>query len=514
MRENRGTRLAGFGARTCSRRTVGGGEAEARAGSLAPRPCPRRTPVQHRHFCEWVAEAPVPAACETARSALCGLDRGVRVTWSRKFWLREYARTSLWIVPVCFVTVAVLAGIFVPEIDRSTESDLTFSFGVAAAIAALSAIAGGMITFTGFVFSVLLVAIQFGSSQFSPRLLGALFRRTVVKVAIGSFVATFTYALLVLASTARRGEGDFVPTLSVTVAIALLLLSVAMFLLLLQRVGHDLRTGSVLHGTGRIGSRLIDKTYPDEAPEDEPRQDAYAETLRASHARLVRRDGGSLVLQGADFDGIAAAAREVDAVVVLEPAVGDFVWSGAPLFRVLESGRRIDDELLGSSLAFGSERTIEQDLPFVFRILVDIAAKALSPGVNDPTTAVQALDQIDDLLGRLVTRRLAIGEARDDDGRLRACWPVPSWESYLGLALTEIRQYGEGSVQISRRLRALLEHLHDEASPYRRPAVERQLALLDESVRRGFAPAELNEATEPDRQGVGGSASTGSSRSV
>ncbi len=428
------------------------------------------------------------------------------MSWGRRFRAKEYLRTSLWVIPVAFVAFAVVVGLVVPEIDRASESSLSFPFGAGAAIAALSAIAGGMITFTGFVFSVLLVAIQFGSSQFTPRLLGALFRRNEVKVAIGSFVATFTYALLVLASTARGDDPDFVPTLSVTVAIAFLLLSVAMFLRLFQSVGHDLRAGSLLDDAGRIGIELIEETYPREGVPDETTVRAAPQTPDEDRSRHVDHRGRAHVLLAADFEGIAAAAQRVGATVYFEAAVGDFVATGAPLFRVVERGARLDDDQLLSAVAFGAERTVQQDLPFVFRILVDIASKALSPGVNDPTTAVQALDQIEDLLVLLAVRDLSVGEIRDADGHPRVRWPVPSWDGYLVLALTEIRQFGEGSAQISRRMLALLDRLDEVVPEGRRAAVDRQRTLIEASVERAFAPAERAEALVPDHQGIGAGA--------
>lgn len=425
------------------------------------------------------------------------------MTWSQRFRLKAYVGRSLWIIPLGCVLLAVLASIVVPEIDQASEADLTFPYGVGGAIAALSAIAGGMITFTGFVFTILLTNIQFGSSQFSPRLLSPILREKSVKVAFGSFVATFIYALLLLSSVARQSDPEGVPTFSVTFAVLLLLLSVVTFLKLIDQVGHQLRVTSVLSGVADVGRELIDRIYPDPAPSVDRFTGQQAEELAPGAARTIRHAGNSRILQAADFEGLVETAREADAVVVLIPAIGDYVRYGTPLFEVFEAGAVIDDSRLFGSVAFGDERAIERDLAYVFRMLVDIAERALSPAVNDPTTAVEALDEIEDLLCRLGTRELAIGRLCDADGHLRVSHRVPGWEDYLSLALTEIRQYGQGSVQVDRRVLAVLETLLGVVGPSRRPAVDEQLRLLTESVQRGFPQPEQPLAAVADRQGIG-----------
>lgn len=425
------------------------------------------------------------------------------MTWSQRFRLKAYVGRSLWIIPLGCVLLAVLASIVVPEIDQASEADLTFPYGVGGAIAALSAIAGGMITFTGFVFTILLTNIQFGSSQFSPRLLSPILREKSVKVAFGSFVATFIYALLLLSSVARQSDPEGVPTFSVTFAVLLLLLSVVTFLKLIDQVGHQLRVTSVLSGVADVGRELIDRIYPDPAPPVDRFTGQQAEEPAPGAARTIRHAGNSRILQAADFEGLVETAREADAVVVLIPAIGDYVRYGTPLFEVFEAGAVIDDSRLFGSVAFGDERAIERDLAYVFRMLVDIAERALSPAVNDPTTAVEALDEIEDLLCRLGTRELAIGRLCDADGHLRVSHRVPGWEDYLSLALTEIRQYGQGSVQVDRRVLAVLETLLGVVGPSRRPAVDEQLRLLTESVQRGFPQLEQPLAAVADRQGIG-----------
>ena len=186
------------------------------------------------------------------------------------------------------------------------------------------------------------------------------------------------------------------------------------------------------------------------------------------------------------------------------PQVGDFVAQGDPLFRLY--GGDVDDRELQQAIAIGPERTMEQDPAFAFRIIVDIAAKALSPAINDPTTAVLALDQLHHLLRTVGQRNLASGQVRDENGRLRVAYRTPDWDDLVGLAVTEIRHYGKDSIQIARRLRAMLESLIPVVSPERAVRLREELDLLHRTVERNFLDGEdRTRAARPDSMGMGGS---------
>jgi uncharacterized membrane protein len=203
---------------------------------------------------------------------------------------------------------------------------------------------------------------------------------------------------------------------------------------------------------------------------------------------------------------LARLAERADAVVELLPQVGDFVATGGPLFRV--AGGAVSPDALRGCVAIGPERTLEQDPRFVFRILVDIASKALSPGINDPTTAVQALDQIQHLLEFLGRRHLDEGRVRDRAGNLRLVYGTPDWADFVMLAVSEVRQFGAGSLQVDRRLRAMLEHLLEVLPDERRPPLRQELALLGNAVEREFQDEEdRRRARVADYQGVGASES-------
>src|SRR5581483_6417846 len=222
---------------------------------------------------------------------------------------------------------------------------------------------------------------------------------------------------------------------------------------------------------------VIEQVYPTDYDPARPEQPADG-VPPAAPAQVVRHAGRPGVVMAFSPEGLVRLARDAGAIVELVPQVGDPVARGDPLFRVYGGARRVPPAALRGCVAVGTERTLRQDPRFAFRILVDIANKALSPAINDPTTAVLALDQIAGLLLCLGRRRLDEGLARDADGKLRAVYGTPDWPDYVTLAVTEVRHYGAGSIQVDRRLRAVLEHLIRELPEARRPPLEAELALL------------------------------------
>ncbi|MEZ5077441.1 MAG: DUF2254 domain-containing protein [Solirubrobacterales bacterium] len=420
------------------------------------------------------------------------------MSWRTRWRLSEYLRNSIWLVPGAFALVAYLLGRIEP--DAAREADFPIQYSPEAARSVLSALAGGMITFTGFVFSILLLAVQFGSSQFSPRMLRRFLRDGTTKLALGVFIATFLFSLQELRWVGNAAEPDLVPNAGVNFAIFLLLASMFMFLRLIHRTTSRLRVASVLRELSRDGRRTIDRVYPDRAPSAaEP-----APLPPPGDLATVAYEGAPAVLQSIDRRGLVRYAGRQGWAVELVPAVGDLVIEGDPLFRVAAEPSPAQRRKLRGMVAVGDERTMKQDPAFALRLLADISVKALSPGINDPSTAVQALDQIEALLRRLGGRRLTPGVGRDAGGAVRLRWPAPSWADYLDLALDETRQYGEGSVQVSRRMRALLVRLADRVPAYRRPAVEAKLALVGAGADRAFRDQldQLAAATS-DPQGIG-----------
>jgi len=201
-----------------------------------------------------------------------------------------------------------------------------------------------------------------------------------------------------------------------------------------------------------------------------------------------------------------ALASKSNCLIELMPEVGDFVATGDPLFRIYVGGNDLSDNALQDMVAVGHERTLEQDPLFAFRIIVDIANKALSPAVNDPTTAVLAIDQIHHLLRDIGTRYLGDGREEDASGNLRLIYRTPNWEDFVLLGTTEIRQYGDESIQVQRRLRAMIENLIETLPERRAPVLRKELKLLRTSSKRSFPDLDdQNLADAADLQGIGGS---------
>jgi uncharacterized membrane protein len=223
-------------------------------------------------------------------------------------------------------------------------------------------------------------------------------------------------------------------------------------------------------------------------------------------ARTVFHQDSSGIVLAVNVPALIAEAQRADCIIEVAPQVGDFVAVDEPLFYLYGNAGALDDRRLRSLIAFGTERTMEQDPLFGFRILVDIALKALSPAINDPTTAVLAIDQLHRLLRVVGLRSLRTDEFADHTGKLRLIFRTPNWENFVHLSLREIRQCGAGSLQVVRRLRAMIENLQHTLGEPRHAALQVELDLLNRAMTRHFTFSEdLALARIPDAQGMGGS---------
>jgi uncharacterized membrane protein len=275
------------------------------------------------------------------------------------------------------------------------------------------------------------------------------------------------------------------------------------FLYLIDYAARLLRPVSLVNRVGKSGIAVIQSVYPESTELPCP---VESPGLPASPDRTVANAGTSGILLALDLEGLVSQARQADGMIEFVPQVGDFVAADEPLFRLYGGAIAIDDRQLRAAVALGSERTIEQDPTFAFRILVDIAIKALSPAINDPTTAVLAIDQLHVLLRHVGLRHVSREEICDDAGKLRLVFRTPNWEDFVHLTCTEIRHCGTGSVQIMRRMRSMLENLMHTLPPHRHAELRKQLELVDRSIEGHYAFAEDRAlARIPDPQGLGGS---------
>jgi uncharacterized membrane protein len=422
--------------------------------------------------------------------------------------LAGHLNSNYWLVPALCVAAAIGLSYASQALDeRLADAEpawYLFRGGPEGARSVLSAVVSSMLTLAGLVFSVTILVLQLASNQFSPRALRTFLKDRPSQLALGTFVGTFVYALLGLRIIRGTSEGieRHVPSLSVWFAVVLSVLSVGAFIYYIHHVAQSIRAVVILTRIGEETRGTLEEMYPEGLGEDA--EEAHAESPEGIPTLLIPNPSTSGVLVTVNEERLLSCAQRAGVTVALVPMVGDFVPHGGTVFEVWGNGASLDAEELLAAITLGPERTLQQDTAFGFRQLVDIAERALSPGLNDPTTAVQAIDQLHDLLRGMVRRRFPSSARKDESGALRLICPRPDWNSYVRLALDEVRRYGEGSIQITRRLRFLLEDLLRVAPAFRRGELERQLALLEASVERAFAtPQEAALASRASPQGHG-----------
>ena len=413
----------------------------------------------------------------------------------------------LWLIPTVYVGASVIGGLALPRIEQAYLPSYTLNLSVASAQAYLSAAASGMMALTGIVFAMAFVMVQFSAIAYSPRLVLWFARDRVLFHSLGAFSATFLYALFTLAWVDRGASGT-VPLLSSMIVAIMLIVSMLLFSRLVQRLS-DLQITNVLHLTGDKGREVIRDMFgrreDKAAAAQEPGQRGAAAARLGPATQALRYSGEPRTIAKLDIEALVRHAQQAGGVIVMMCAVGDTVVEGTLLLDIHGAESQLPERVLMRAVHLERERTFEQDPKYPIRLLVDIAIKALSPAINDPTTAVQTIDQIEDLLRRLGSHDLDAGYASDANGVVRLIVPMPTWEDYLTLAFDEIRQYGATSVQVIRRLRAALVGLTDSlSSAERADAVRRYLEHLDLVIEHSTLDAEDRlMARQEDRQGLG-----------
>ena len=405
-----------------------------------------------------------------------------------------------WSIPFVYAAAAVVLALTLPRIEARFLPGWSSGISPSAATALYSSIAAGMITLSAIVFSLEFVMVQFSATAYSPRLVLWMARDPLLMHTIGIFTATFLYAIAALAWVDRRSSAK-VPFVSGWLVVLLLLASVGVFVQLVQSVSR-LQINNVLAFTGQFARQIIDVMYP---PLETPYTAANVAELRQRPvAQTLIYSGPPRTIQSLNVAALVSLAQRADGVVEMLSAVGDTLVESTPLLRVYGVRQAINEWDLRNAVRTGQERTFEQDPKYSIHLLADIAIRALSPAVNDPTTAVQALDQIEDLLLRLGRRRLEIGEVRDGAGNVRLLMRLPRWDDFLDLAFSQIRAYGATSIQVMRRMKALLSDLIEALPAERRPGLQRQQRRLDRTIVRSFPdPEDQLEASAEDREGLG-----------
>jgi uncharacterized membrane protein len=416
----------------------------------------------------------------------------------KRWRLIIHLRSSLWFVPV----VCVLAG---AAISFGTIAlDRTFAYkafprslvgGPEAATAVLSTVAASMVSLTALVLTITMVVVQLAMGQFSPRIVQRILRDKPSQLAIGLFVATFVHAILALREVTNNGDGTgHVPGIALLTAFLLVLASIAVLVIYVQHIGQALRVSALIELVAKDTRALLDRMYPDQGPvvADEP-----------GDPRLVRSTKSGVVAAIGSEELVEEAAR-ADCQLELIPTLGEFVPADAPLFRVLGEPVGLDEDRLREALIMKLEPTLDQDVSYGIRLLVDIAERSLADSpFQDPTTAVQAIDRLHDILRQLARRPFPSGRHRDAAGRVRLTVRSLDWDAYVLLATEEIRLAGAGSPQITRRLKAALTDLRAVAPPERLDVIDRQLGRLRSSVEETLDTEDVAFALTDDRKGIG-----------
>lgn len=414
----------------------------------------------------------------------------------RRFRWGHYLKTSLWVVPLGCVVVGAATSLLTTSVDDGTLVPQSISGDPNAALQILYLIAFSMLTLTGLVLSLLVVAVQLAMGTFSPRIVRQILQDRPSQAAIGLFAGTFTHAMLAMRAVDIEPDGGGkVPGLAVVVAIVLVLACIGTLVWYLNHITQSLRTAALVGWVTRDTLTTLDRMYPDHGPA----QELDPALVPAPRSGVVFTIG---------HDRLVALAERADCCFEVLSTVGDFVPVGAALVRVHgEAGPQVRDEA-ARTIVLGPERTLNQDVAYGIRLLVDIAERSLTGGpFSDPTTSVQAIDRIHDILRHMVRRPMHDGRFHDRSGTLRLTVPTMQWNGFVQLAFDEIRQVGAGSPQVSRRLTAALQDLLSIAPEERRPPLERQLASLGELVSYAAnTDADREDGMVPDPAGIGSAA--------
>ena len=375
--------------------------------------------------------------------------------------LRELAlgaRESFWLIPSAALVAAVLLGAALVELDATLDIALQdrwprlFGAGAEGARGTLAAIAGSMITVAGVVFSVTVVALSLAASTYSPRVLRTFMHDRPTQIALGVFVGVFAYCLVVL-RTVRADGGDgavFVPSIAVFGALLLALVAVWVLVYFIHHVALIIQAPTILERIAAETREAIDRLFPDPIGE-EPDGPEAPEAGGAAWRPLPALRSGYIV--SVDAEGLVAFARERGAVLRMELGVGEFAIESRPLAS-LAGGRgdlREEARALDKLYSLGSERTVAQDAGFGLQQIVDVATRALSPGINDPSTACMCVDHLSALLVRLAGRRIP-SRMRTEHGELRVIARRPTFEDLVALAFEPLERYAAGKPEVLQRL--------------------------------------------------------------
>ena len=369
-------------------------------------------------------------------------------------------RSSFWFVPALLVVACVALAIFLIWVDATFDLKfdkqwpLAFGAGAAGSRGLLTAVASSMITVAGVVFSITIVALSLTSSQYTPRVLRNFMSDQANQVVLGVFLGIFAYCLVVLRSIRGGDEGAFVPSLAVMGGLGLAFAGIGFLIFFIHHIAISIQASSIIAAAAQETKAAVDRLFPEgigESGENESSPCGETGLKDSCHWSAVGSETSGY-LENADGEGLIAFARKHDTVLRMERGIGDFVIENAPLISVAELSLSDEDKSsLNALFVMTRQRTVHQDAGFGIRQIVDIAMKALSPGVNDTTTAVMCVDYLADILSQLAGRHIPSHD-RYDEGKLRLISRGPNFQNLVAEAFDQIRQNSEKNVAMLVRL--------------------------------------------------------------
>lgn len=412
--------------------------------------------------------------------------------------LWDSVRASYWFIPALMALGSIGLATLLLSIDSRNRFTLAdelgwlYAGGPEGARSVLSTVAGSMITVAGVVFSIVIVALVLATQQFGPRLLRNFMRDTGNQIVLGTFIATFIYCLLILRNVRGTEEVSFVPHLSVSLAVVLALVSLAVLIYFIHHVAESIQASNVIASVGRDLEQSIERLFPENEPE-ETNDNPNEVLLRLNRQKepIRTRKGG--YIRAIDTGALLDAAKNKDLVLHLCCRPGDFIVPEDPLGYILAE-EPADEELVetvNEAIILGSRRTLSQDQRLAVNQLVEIAMRALSPGINDPFTAINCIDQLTSALSRFGGRQPAPPYRFDDEGNLRLVLQPVDFPLLLDAAFSPIYNYGRDSGLVTRHLLKSLTVLARHVTDSQARNSVRQQAETIHDVSRKSLPSEF-----------------------
>ncbi len=417
------------------------------------------------------------------------------ITKLRHWWDGMWA--SFWFVPAAIVIGAVALAVGMVVLGASIEFNvdkkwpLGFGAGAAGSRGLLTAVASSMITVAGVVFSITIVALSLTSSQYTSRVLRNFMRDTINQVVLGVFVGIFAYCLVVLRTIRGGDEGAFVPSLAVLVGLLLAFVGIGFLIYFIHHIALSIQASSIIAAAASETIDAVDRIFPDGLGEEVAIDHKTAEEQRdIAHVWNAVPGQKTGYIESINGEALLSLANDWETTFRMERGLGEFIIEGVPLLSVADAPELTEDRIAAVNALYvvGRHRTLQQDAAFGIRQIVDVALKALSPGINDTTTAVMCVDYLAAILVRLASRDIPTLR-RQVEGTTRLIARGPTFGSLLSEAFDQIRQNAEGNVAVLLRQLEALETISGATdSKQRRNSLRAQADFIVSVADRTFTP--------------------------